>query len=125
MATKYTEQEMKNLLGWTPGSEMAATYVHLSQRDTVDAVLREHGLSTTNPDKDTFKVGRCPRCKEVNPEKSLYCGKCGMPLKDEFRDKVEKDAAELDITLMQLAASSPALLKTLTEELSKLQNNKN
>lgn len=91
MATKYTEQEMKSLLGWMPGSEMAATYVHLSQRDTIDAVLREHGLKVTNPDSDTFKVGKCPRCKEINPEKSFYCGKCGLPLDKEFEHKIDTD----------------------------------
>jgi len=100
MATKYTEQEMKNLLGWKPGSEMAATYVHLSQRDTIDAVLREHGLQVTNPDKDTFKVGKCPRCKEINPEKSLYCGKCGLPLNKEFEYKTDADFKDASAKLI-------------------------
>jgi len=30
LATKLTEAQMKQYLGWTPGSDMAAVYVHLS-----------------------------------------------------------------------------------------------
>jgi integrase len=124
LANQFTEQQLKQFLGWTAGSNMAAVYVHLSQRDIQNAVLKAYGIESHTEDKDTFKVGRCPRCKELNPEKSLYCGKCGLPLKEEVKKKIEKDMAEIDIAFMQAVASNPKILEIFTEELNKLQNNK-
>jgi hypothetical protein len=41
-----------------------------------------------HPTKENRK---CPRCHELNPESSVYCGKCGLPLKEEIQAKIEKD----------------------------------
>lgn len=125
LANKFTEQQLKRFLGWTEGSNMAAVYVHLSQRDIQDAVLSMHGIESTQKANDHFKVERCPRCKEVNPEKQRYCGKCGMPLQDEFRAETEKAAAEMDIAILRAATMNPAILDEIVKRIEQYQNNKN
>lgn len=125
LANQFTEQQLKQYLGWTAGSNMASIYVHLSQRDIQNAVLKAYGIEPNKEDKESFKVGRCPRCKEVNPDTVLYCGKCGLPLKEEFRDKLEKAKEEIDMAYMQAIALNPKVLEKLAEEINKFQNNKN
>jgi integrase/recombinase XerD len=46
LATKLTEQQLKQLMGWTMGSSMAQVYVHLSGRDLDNALLALHGLAS-------------------------------------------------------------------------------
>ena len=43
LANKLTESQMKEHFGWVQGSEMAATYVHLSGRDVDNALLKLQG----------------------------------------------------------------------------------
>ncbi|ETA68863.1 site-specific recombinase XerD [Methanolobus tindarius DSM 2278] len=44
MANYLTEFQMCQYFGWTLGSDMPATYVHLSGRDVDDAVLKANGV---------------------------------------------------------------------------------
>lgn len=113
LANQFTEQQLKQFLGWTAGSNMAAVYVPLSQRDIQSAVLKAYGIESHTEDKDTFKVGRCPRCKEVNPEKSLFCGKCGLPLKDESIRQLENENDNFEIEFSRLLAKYPDIIEQL------------
>jgi integrase/recombinase XerD len=125
LAKHLTEQEMKVYLGWSPGSSMAAVYVHLSGEDVDPAILKMNGIMIDNMHADSLTVRRCPRCKELNPETSMYCGKCGLPLKEEMRATIEKDSADADMLLMKLISKTPAFYEAITEEISKQLNNKN
>ena len=42
LAAKLTEAQLKEMFGWTAGSDQAATYVHLSGRNVDEAVLRTY-----------------------------------------------------------------------------------
>lgn len=95
LANQFTEQQLKQFLGWTAGSNMAAVYVHLSQRDIQNAVLHAYGLETNTEDKESFEVCRCPRCKEINPAKAQFCLKCSMVLDPVIAKQIEeKEKAE-------------------------------
>lgn len=48
LAKILTESQMKQYLGWTQGSKMAAVYVHLSGRDVDSKILEMHGIQ--NPE---------------------------------------------------------------------------
>lgn len=125
LAEHLTEAQMKTYLGWTAGSNMAAVYVHLSGKNIDNAILKMNGIEIDETHADGFKVGRCPRCKELNPEADLFCGKCGMPLKQEAKDRIEKDKEEIDMSIMQAIALDPKVLEALAREIVKQQNNKN
>lgn len=124
LAKHLSEQSLKTYLGWTQGSSMASIYVHLSGQDVDPDILRMNGIEVENIPVPSLQVGRCPRCKELNPETSLYCGKCGLPLKDEIKNKIEKDMQDIDMVIMKTIASDPKVLEALAEELNKIQGNK-
>ena len=84
-ANKLTEQQLKNMFGWTNSSTMAATYVHLSGRDIDSAVMQANGLKlkedTTEP---KLKAKVCQRCQFSNTMDSKYCNRCALPLDAEL-----------------------------------------
>ena len=85
LASKLTEAQMKEYFGWTQGSDMAATYVHLSGRDVDSTLLQMYSLKEKQEDKTAkLDVKICRRCKERNSPAQEFCGKCGNPL-DELK----------------------------------------
>ena len=91
LACKLTEAQMKEHFGWVQGSEMAATYVHLSGRDVDNALLKLQGLVQTEETKsEKLNVRVCPRCKDHNSPVSKFCTKCGLPLDEDMITKIEE-----------------------------------
>jgi hypothetical protein len=115
LAKHLTEQELKVFLVWTAGSTMAATYVHLAGEDIDDSILKMHGIKVEKTAENSLRVGRCPRCKEVNPETSSYCGKCGLPLHDVAKQKLEEAEVAVDIDIIQAALLNPAILEEIAK----------
>ena len=81
LAKHLTEQQMKAVLGWTPGSDMASVYVHLSGQDTDDALLEAAGMKVKAEDAAP-KVKACPVCRTANVSEAKYCinKACGVLL---------------------------------------------
>ncbi|MFH1260507.1 MAG: site-specific integrase [Candidatus Micrarchaeota archaeon] len=103
LAGKFTEAQMKEYFGWVQGSDMAATYVHLSGRDVDDALLKMHGLSKPEEaQEEKMKVRICQRCKEQNSPISKFCIKCGLPIDLEFISKVEHERQKGDNVMNKL-----------------------
>lgn len=97
LAGKLTEAQMKEYFGWVQGSDMAATYVHLSGRDVDNALLKLQGLvKEENEEEEKLKVKCCQRCKEPNSPISKFCTRCGLPLDQEFIAVVEKERQNSD-----------------------------
>jgi integrase/recombinase XerD len=117
LAKHLTEQELKVYLGWTPGSNMAATYVHLSGEDIDPSILRMHGIVVEGGHADSLKVGRCPRCKEINPENFSYCGKCGLPLNQEANNSLETERNGVAELVLELQKADPKLVNILLDAL--------
>jgi len=81
LAIKLTEHQMKEYFGWTQGSDMAATYVHLSGRDVDSTLLQMYSLKDVPVQKEVkLDIRICMRCKEKNSPTQSFCGKCGNPL---------------------------------------------
>jgi len=77
LAHHLTEFQMNAYFGWAQGSDMPATYVHISGKDLDEHLLRINGLRPSETPIYKKPENRiCPRCKEVNPPQALYCGKC-------------------------------------------------
>ena len=79
-ANKLTEQQLKRFFGWTGGSAMAATYVHLSGKDIDGAVLEANGEAPKAIATPKLKNQNCRRCKQANGVSNSYCSRCGAPL---------------------------------------------
>lgn len=101
LAEHLTEQQLKNYLGWTPGSNMAQVYVHLSGKNMDDAILKMNGLKIEDKDNNSLKVIKCPRCKEINPESSDYCFKCNLPLKEPLKFENELEELRKRVEIME------------------------
>jgi site-specific recombinase XerD len=81
LACKLTEAQLCKYMGWVIGSKEAATYVHLSGRDTDNAILEIYGLARTeNKEVERFKPIECPRCSIINDPAAKFCNGCGLGL---------------------------------------------
>lgn len=134
LASRLTESQLEEYLGWEHGSTMPRTYVHMSGRDVDDRLLELHGLDIPHK-KDEPTTRLCPVCKALNQAKANVCWQCKRPLDmapedyvslegrlNELREEQEKLKAELEAShhrgafaedfLTQLARD-PKLLKAL------------
>lgn len=80
LAGVLSESVLKKTLGWSGGSRMAATYVHLNDTETDRAVLQAHGIETEKHTLETVKPKACPRCGSLQPSYSKICTNCFMVL---------------------------------------------
>lgn len=74
------ESQAKTYFGWTPDSDMLATYSHLTTADANEAILKEHHLSTANAPAQELTPAKCPICGDLNTQASDYCNRCGAVL---------------------------------------------
>jgi len=111
LAKHLTEAEMNVYFGWVQGSDMPATYVHLSGRDVDDKILQIHGLKPKDKGKkDVLKPRECPRCKYINAPVSRYCGRCGTVLDEEERLKLEMQSRQVSKDFPDLSIEDGRLL---------------
>jgi integrase/recombinase XerD len=74
------EPQAKTYFGWTPNSDMLATYSHLTSGDANAAVLRENNLAVKEETTDELRPTSCEICNEINQPGNDYCNKCGAVL---------------------------------------------
>lgn len=88
LAKYLPEQKLKVYAGWTPGSTMTGTYVHLSGKDLDDDILQLHGVTPKKPEKPLEKGALrphpCVRCNKTNSPTAQYCQFCGMILDEKL-----------------------------------------
>jgi len=109
LANHLTEAQLKEMFGWTQGSDMASIYIHLSGRDVDNAILKVYNIDNHEDDgvESKLKPKDCSRCNEINPATNRFCSKCGMVLDNETmiriveRDMKRKEADEILDELMQ------------------------
>jgi len=85
---QINESQAKVYFGWLPSSKMLSEYSHLVSQDVNQVMLEIHGIKTSDK-KHEPKVKKCPRCKQINPSRHLFCRDCGSILD-------VKTAVELD-----------------------------
>lgn len=84
MANHLTEFQMNQYFGWAQGSDMPATYVHLSGRDLDGAILNLNGIAHETMNKPTDTAKQCPRCEFINPHTTKLCNRCSHILDSEI-----------------------------------------
>ena len=89
LVTKMSESMVAKYMGWVPGTSMTKVYIHLSDEDVDDAVLKLHGIKKDD-EKGDLEVTRCPRCTFINDGKARFCMKCGLPLTEEAVREIEE-----------------------------------
>jgi site-specific recombinase XerD/ribosomal protein L40E len=102
LANKLTEAQLSAVFGWTQGSAMPRTYVHLSGRDTDDALLGVYGLKKRVDSQPKVAPKSCPRCSALNAMDALFCVKCGLALDVRAAREVDTARAEADHVMNEL-----------------------
>ena len=122
LAKFMTEAQLCNYMGWKIGSKEAATYVHLSGRDTDKAVKKMYGYKVEEEEENHLKPIKCPRCGHVNDASNKFCGKCTLALDDkslmEF-DKQKEEAADIGLVLKKAKGNEEIkeMLRPILEDL--------
>ncbi len=117
-AEVLSEGVLKAQLGWTGSSRMAQKYVHLSNYQQRNAILKANGLE---PEEKTLKGAElkiCQRCGEKNPSTSSYCFRCWFPLTTEAALKLQENQNKIEDSLIQKNSISPDvqnILKNIPE----------
>ena len=86
LATELTEAAMKEYFGWTQGSDMPQTYIHLSGRDIDNEIKQMYGLEEETEDKKK----ECGRCMKKYEGDEKFCPRCGTPFSQENAKRVQK-----------------------------------
>ncbi len=122
LAKKLTEAQLCAYMGWVPGSKEAATYVHLSGRDTDNAILALHGLHEEETEKDNFTPIECPRCSLKNEPGAKFCSGCSLGLDEksiiEFDQQKEREQL-LGGTAMDELLKNPEMEKYIGNMVTK------
>lgn len=124
LAKELTEQELKKFAGWTADSEMAATYVHLSQKEVGDKILANAGLidsALIRRERNELLQIVCPGCKEMNSADNKLCSTCGRVL-DLKQAQVEIEKfKEKDSELNVLKTNMTRMQKRMDEQMKILE----
>lgn len=78
LANHLTEFQMNHYFGWTQGSSMPSTYVHLSGRNIDDSLLALNGLPGTREGLTQSDGVQCLSCSSLNPRDAPCCRRCGV-----------------------------------------------
>lgn len=117
LAEHLTDSQLKQYLGWTAGSNMTAVYVHNPETD--NAVLKMNGIVIEETHADGLRVGRCPRCHELNPETSTFCSKCGLPLTQQAAEKLPAETGIITKEVFTAMLADPDVRAMLESLLSR------
>ncbi len=107
LAKHLTEQQLKKYLGWTPSSEQASIYVHLSGADVDGAILKMHGIK--QDDNIVEEAIKCQSCGHPNASKSKFCGTCCRPLNIEVAVEVDRASQNANKVLQALLTGDVTL----------------
>ncbi|MFH1774717.1 MAG: hypothetical protein ABH874_07155 [Methanobacteriota archaeon] len=105
----------KKQRGWSTDSNQPDRYAAIVTKDVDEYYRKKFGLNGSDNNSD--KPIPCPRCKEVNFPKTLYCKRCGLPLDE----KARKYDTVIDDLIEQIILD-PELSQRLREKLLELKS---
>lgn len=121
VARKHPDQILKKFGNWKKGTDMMEVYVHLSESDLEEAVLREHGLARKETARD-LRLKDCPRCGEENTVGAKRCSGCGYVIDEEAASKAAQAESALRDRMEEIEsyAADVAQLKEDYRELKEM-----
>lgn len=121
LALIMTEAALKQYLGWTQSSKMAAVYIHLSGKDTDEAILRANGIEIEKkPQAQSLKSSTCQRCGTINEMTNRFCKTCSLPLgEEEAQMTITNDSKKSQVAdLMGMLLKDPEILQLIAKKLN-------
>jgi integrase len=129
MAHHLTEAQMNAYFGWVQGSDMPATYIHISGKDLDEHILKVHGIKPGEPYVAMKPLNRtCPRCKEINSPTAIYCAKCAeivdpaLALETKMGE-VKKEPERVKSPFMEWLQTDPELQVVLKRKMAEFRTN--
>jgi len=124
LAGIMSDASMKHYLGWTQGSKMAGIYIHMSGKDTDDAILQANGIEVKKEALiSQLRPKNCLKCRTANEATNKFCKICGLILNKEEAERILREDMEkmqLD-TLMNKLVIDPSIQKLLLEKMSQMK----
>ena len=121
LAGIMSEAALKQYLGWTQGSKMAAVYVHMSGKDTDEAILRANGIEVEKKTQaQSLKSAVCQKCGTINEMTNRFCKSCSLALQaDEAKIALANDAKQSQASdIMNALLQDPEVLQLLAKKLN-------
>ena len=91
LASEFPEPILRKLFGWTQGSRVPSTYLHIASEDVIREYSRILGIEVEAKEKP--KPRECI-CGEINPPDAIFCRRCGAILDVEAANKLIRQEAE-------------------------------
>lgn len=92
----FNEMDLRIFAGWSRSSSMPEVYLHNSERNVEDKILRKNGLLSKTEEKQSednkkvLKPRECPMCETLNDVSNKFCSKCGQILDVKVIKDIEK-----------------------------------
>ncbi len=120
MADHLTEFQMNQYFGWVQGSDMPATYVHMSGKNVDDAILRMNGVITETKEEVQQKPRICLKCETINAYDSKHCNKCGGILDLKYAMEMETERKNAD-DMMAKMLEDPRIKEMIFAKMKELK----
>jgi len=127
MASFLTEFQMNQYFGWSQGSAMPSTYIHMNGKEVDSAILAMNGIKETDMKEIENKPRVCQRCDFLNPSKTQYCIRCSLPLEMKAAVELEErenDRRKVDLIMDELI-KQPEVQRLLLNKVKELGLNVN
>lgn len=106
------------IAGWTQGTSMMKTYIHLAGADVENAVLSMHGIKSLEGDEDRpLKPITCQRCNHVNPADARFCAHCSLILDGDETIGEIQEAEQLVEEVLKALMANPDLMRQLKDRI--------
>lgn len=102
-AQNLSEQQIKNIVGWSADSSQFETYVHLADEIATDSFRESLGLPTSESGPPVIgrpSLERCPSCNDQLPDGTERCPTCNTPLTHEEAERGDQ-REEIDETVRE------------------------
>lgn len=125
LANVMSDSQLKNYLGWIQGSKMASVYIHMSGKDTDNAILKSNGLEIKREEQkeSALKPLSCMRCQTVNIATNRFCNTCGLILDKKMQGEVlvsDMKKAEAN-NLMDELFKDPEVLQVVLKKIKEVK----
>lgn len=125
LANVLSDSQLKNYLGWIQGSKMASIYIHMSGKDTDEAILKTHGVEIKREveQESGLKSINCMRCQTVNIPTNRFCNSCGLILDQKAQKEVlvsDMKKAEAN-NLMDELFKDPEVLQVVLRKIKEVK----
>ena len=120
LAPIMSEAAMKQYFGWTQGSKMASIYIHMSGKETDEAILKANGIIVEKEEKVApTKPIVCMRCKTANESTNKFCKMCSFVLGEEAQKEIfKKETQKLEVhTFMESLLEDKEVLSLLMKKM--------